>query len=107
MNSRYDTPSNKAAVMGCDVIVAIGQPEKDDDFILTPTQKCGLEAVDLYMQPATYTGYYHYRVSSDSLRLFPVTYKMITLDENGMEVQAINQKEKWIKPSTKALEETS
>ncbi|PIO77126.1 hypothetical protein TELCIR_00776 [Teladorsagia circumcincta] len=76
-------------------------PEEEYDYLLPPTQKCGLPAVDLYDQYAEHTGYYHLRLTNDAAWLFSTTYKVIVLDQTGKEIQATNQKAKWIKQGAK------
>ncbi|KHJ77101.1 hypothetical protein OESDEN_23279, partial [Oesophagostomum dentatum] len=77
-------------------------PEDEYEALLPPIQKCALPAIDLYNQEATRTGYYHLRFINDAAWLFPSTYRVLVLEKSGNEIQALNQKEKWIKQGTKA-----
>ncbi|KAL6743942.1 hypothetical protein Aduo_016924 [Ancylostoma duodenale] len=77
-------------------------PEEEYEALLPPIQKCALPAIDLYNQDITRTGYYHLRMTNDAAWLFPSTYRLIVHEKSGKEVQALNQKEKWIKQGIKS-----
>ncbi|ETN79003.1 hypothetical protein NECAME_00377 [Necator americanus] len=86
-------------------------PEDEHETLLPATQKCALPAVDLYNLDATRTGYYHlrfiaippfFRITNDAAWLFSSTYKIIVHEKSGKEIEALNQKEKWIKQGSKS-----
>ncbi|CAD6195910.1 unnamed protein product [Caenorhabditis auriculariae] len=64
--------------------------------------KCGLPAIDCFDYVAEQTGYYYIRLANEASWLFPSTYRFFVVERSsGQEIQAINQKEKWIKQAFK------